>query len=349
VESTLLKVDRDNRTFGRLNAPTLADAQILERADLQECIYNSSREFFAEIGERVFVLGKEVAPSQTVADRIDLLGIDSEGTTVIVELKRGSNKLQMLQAVSYAGMISHWGPEDFRKLVSNDDWELLTDFLDIDVDDINRDQRLLLVAEGYDYALLAGAEWLSERYGVDVRCSTVALATDPASGAEYLACSSIFPAPALAEQAAARGRSTHPPRPLKWANWDEALASVENEDLRNFAQEQLESGQESYLRRRGFHYRIGGKRRWSLLCRTRSAYVWQRGRFEEDEEFWKNRLDDSSSVKPVKSGLALSFNLETDSELSRFWVAVTNELQASNWTRGGTVAEDTDDVDIEVD
>jgi len=87
----------------------LADARILERADLQECIYNSSSEFFAEIGERVFVLGKEVIPSQTVPDRIDLLGIDVEGTTVIVELKRGSTKLQMLQAVSYAGMLSRWG------------------------------------------------------------------------------------------------------------------------------------------------------------------------------------------------------------------------------------------------
>jgi hypothetical protein len=92
MEGALLKVDRENRTFGRLDAPTLADARILERADLQECIYNSSSEFFAEIGERVFVLGKEVIPSQTVPDRIDLLGIDAEGTTVIVELKRGSNK-----------------------------------------------------------------------------------------------------------------------------------------------------------------------------------------------------------------------------------------------------------------
>lgn len=68
----------------------------------------SSEEFFTEIGEDVFVVGKEVAPSQTVQDRIDLLGIDSEGTSVIVELRRGSNKLQMLQAITYAGMVARW-------------------------------------------------------------------------------------------------------------------------------------------------------------------------------------------------------------------------------------------------
>jgi hypothetical protein len=78
----MLKVDRKTRTFSRLDEPTLAEAQILERADLQECILNSSSDFFAEIEEKVFVLGKEVSPSQTVQDRIDLLGVDPEGTIV---------------------------------------------------------------------------------------------------------------------------------------------------------------------------------------------------------------------------------------------------------------------------
>ncbi|MGH9316983.1 MAG: hypothetical protein ACRD1P_07750 [Thermoanaerobaculia bacterium] len=345
----MLKVDREHRTFARLDAPTLANARILERADLQECIYNSSSEFFAEIGERVFVLGREVIPSQTVPDRIDLLGIDAEGTTVIVELKRGSNKLQMLQAVSYAGMVSRWGVEDFRGLVSADDWEALTDFLDVDIDEINRNQRLLLVAEGYDYALLAGAEWLSERYGVDIRCSAVALATDSATGAEYLACSSVFPPPALAEQAAARSRSPRSLRPIKWADWDEALASLANEELREFARKELESGRESSLRRRVFHYRIDGKRRWSMVCRKKAAYVWQRGRFKEDEDFWKDRLGEAASVSSVKSGAALSFNLNTTSELHAFREAVTQGLKDARWSESiGAPGDEVDD-EIEVD
>lgn len=331
----MLRVDRSKRVFSRLESPTLADAQILERADLQECICNSSSEFFAEIGERVFVLGKEVAPSKTVQDRIDLLAVDAEGTVVIVELKRGSNKLQMLQAVSYAGMVSRWSADEFRRLLSDDEWEALSDFLDVDVDDINRAQRLLLVAEGYDYALLAGAEWLSEQYGVDIRCSALTLATDAETGAEYLACASVFPPPALAEQAAARSRSPRASRPMKWSDWDEALAGVQNEDLQEFAREELALGREPYLRRRSFHYRLDGKRRWTLGCRRKSAYVWQRGRFDDDEAYWTERLGESASVKPVKEGKALSFNLYTQPQLLAFRESADEALKNEEWHESG--------------
>ena len=102
----MLKIKRDDQSFSLLETPTLADVSITERNDLQEFIANSPAAFFAEIGQELFLLGKEVEPSKTVQDRIDLLAIDKEGTCVVIELKRGSHKLQMLQAISYAGMIS---------------------------------------------------------------------------------------------------------------------------------------------------------------------------------------------------------------------------------------------------
>lgn len=344
----MLKVDRKNRRFSRLAAPSFADAQLLERADLQECIFNSGAEFFGELGERVFVVGKEIIPSQAVPDRIDLLGVDPDGTTVVVELKRGSNKLQMLQAISYAGMVSRWGAEDFRGLLSAEQWESFSDFLEVDTQEINRRQRLLLVAEGYDYALLAGAEWLSEQFGVDVRCAAVALASDPTTGGEYLACSSVFPAPALAEQASARARSPRASQPPKWADWEEALTGIENDALREFAQEQIASGREHYLGRRSLHYRLGGKRRWSLSCRRKAAYVWQRGRFEKDEEYWKQRLSDPESVRPVKSGGALSFNLHSAGDLRAFHSSATSDLANTPWFVDGADANgDEEDVEAE--
>lgn len=342
----MLKVDRESRTFQRLEEPTLKEASILERTDLQEWIFNSSEAFFQELGEKVFVLGQEIAPSKTVQDRIDLLVVDAEGAVIIVELKRGSNKLQMLQAISYAGMISRWKLEDFRHLVGHDEtWDALTDFLDVEIDDINRNQRLMLVAEGFDYALLAGAEWLSESFGVDVRCASVTLATDRATGAEYLACANVFPAPAIVEQAVARGRGGGSSRPIRWENWQAALASIENADLRAFATEELEGERENYLRRRSFHFRLHGKRRWSVGCRRKAAYVWQRGRFEGDEEFWRSLLSDPSLVKPVKRGVALSFNLSTAEDLSAFRKAAKSGLQDAHWYPHGYVPGDDDESD----
>jgi hypothetical protein len=62
--------------------------------------------FCEEIGESLLVIGQKVRPSDAVPDRIDILAIDDPGTSVVIELKRGSHKLQLLQAISYAGMVS---------------------------------------------------------------------------------------------------------------------------------------------------------------------------------------------------------------------------------------------------
>ncbi|MCH7726595.1 MAG: hypothetical protein IH991_08975 [Planctomycetes bacterium] len=146
----MLKIDRDNQSFSLLDTPTLADVSITERYDLQEFISNSPADFFKEIGQELFLLGTEIEPSKNVQDRIDLLAVDNEGTCVVIELKRGNNKLHMLQGISYSGMISHWEPDDFLQLLNDGQQDALLDFLEVDREDINRQQRIILVAEAYD-------------------------------------------------------------------------------------------------------------------------------------------------------------------------------------------------------
>ena len=72
----MLKIHRDNQSFSLLDTPTLADVSITERYDLQEFISNSPDDFFKEIGQELFLLGKEIEPSKNVQDRIDLLAVD---------------------------------------------------------------------------------------------------------------------------------------------------------------------------------------------------------------------------------------------------------------------------------
>lgn len=71
----MLKIDRDNQSFSLLDAPTLAAVSITERYDHQEFISNSPDEFFKEIGQDLFLIGKEVEPSKNVQDRIDQLAV----------------------------------------------------------------------------------------------------------------------------------------------------------------------------------------------------------------------------------------------------------------------------------
>ena len=92
----MLRIDRTNKRLKSLETPTLADVSITERYDLQEYIVRSPQDFFKEIAEELFLIGKEVEPPDDVQDRIDLLALDKEGSCVVIELKRGTHKLHML-------------------------------------------------------------------------------------------------------------------------------------------------------------------------------------------------------------------------------------------------------------
>jgi len=343
----MLKIDRDNQSFSLLDSPTLADVSITERYDLQEFISNSPTEFFMEIGQELFLIGKEIEPSSNVQDRIDLLAVDRDGICVVVELKRGNNKLQMMQAISYAGMISHWEPDDFLQLLDDDQQDALTDFLDVDKDDINRQQRIILVAEAYDYALLIGAEWLSEQYAVDIICCRIAVAKDSETNSEFLVCSNLYPAPELSKEAISRGRKRGGgSSKSKWSDWDTALSSVTNEAVVSYFKQEVAANRESYLRKRILRYRAGGKRRWFMAARQKNAYVWQQGRFDGDVEFWRDGLSDPNVVKPVKSGECLRLFLSTPDDFQFFHDSATEKLQTSEWL-GGSPEEEIEEVEAE--
>jgi hypothetical protein len=340
----VLRIDRASKRLRSLDTPTLADVSITERYDLQEFIFHSPQDFFKEIAEELFVIGKEIEPSKNVQDRIDLLAIDKEGSCVVIELKRGTHKLHMLQAVSYAAMVSQWQPDDFFQLLNEDQQEALGDFLEVDRDQINRQQRVILIAETYDYGLLVATEWLSEKYGVDIVCCRIAVATDPETRAEYLACSVVYPAPELTTAAMSRGRKRGTGN-LKWADWDTALAIVGNPALVSYFQQQLKGNREAYLRKRILHFRLDGKRRWFVAARRAKAYVWQHGRFEGDVDFWRERVSKPDDVKPVKDGQRLRFFIATEDDFRRFHQAATDELTSAEWAE--TALEDEiDDAEV---
>jgi len=326
----MLKIKRDDQSFSLLETPTLADVSITERNDLQEFIANSPAAFFAEIGQELFLLGKEVGPSKTVQDRIDLLAIDKEGTCVVIELKRGNHKLQLLQAISYAGMISQWVPEEVLQLLDDEQQEALVDFLEVDREEINRQQRIILVAEAYDFALLTAAEWLSEQYGVGIVCCRLAMSKDMATNSEYVVCSNVYPAPELAEEAVSRGRNRRSIQG-KWPDWEAALASVTNTAVVTYIKQELAAGRESYLRKRALRYQVAGKRRWNMHARNKSAYVWQLRRFAGDTEFWKEGLSKPDGVEPVKRGKCLRLSLYTADDLQFFHDTVSKNLASIDW------------------
>jgi hypothetical protein len=319
----MVRISRVNKQLIPLATPTLVAANILERSDLQEYIFNSPDAFCKELGQQLKIIAKEVL-TDGVDDRIDLLAIDEDGDLVIIELKRGSEKLQLLQAIAYVGMAAKWTPERIRQEASRFDRRTWLD--DFEDENLNRQQRILLLAEAYDYEVLVAAEWLYKKH-VELDCVRVALAVDGDS--EYLTFTQIFPTPELAAQARKRG-NREPIAPPVYASWADALATVTNDGVADFFKQHLDAGQENNLRNRRLDFRVAGQRRFSLYLKKDFATAHQRGRFPGDTSLWPKILS-SPEIGIVSGGTRVRFRLATGKDFVAFEQVLAGELQTVDW------------------
>ena len=295
------------------------------------------------MGESLMLIGDEIRPAEFVDDRIDLLAIDKHGSSVIIELKRGSDKLHLLQALAYAAMVSKWENGRFalelgrsRTQSLEDSDEQIEEFLDEGVESLNESQRVILIAEGFEYEVLVTAEWLGEAYSMDIRCYRVKISAD--GGNEYLSCTCIYPPPEISAHTVRRGKRGES-KPMRWTSWDVVFAEIKNPAIVEFFQKEMKAGRENYLRHRVLHYRLNDKRRFHVCARRKSAYVWQSGRFENDVDFWKNRLGLQAKIEPVQSGRSLRFFLSSPQDFNTFRDAYDNHLTKTEFLGGDDLPE----------
>lgn len=320
----MLKIDRQSKVLGRLPQISLSDAQILERRDLQQMIISKPDPFFEEMGEKLFVIGCEVKPSDYVGDAIDILAIDEQGKSVIIELKRSEYKLQLFQAISYAAMLSDWSIDDFVEERSrfagetaSDAGTAIKDYLaSVAVERLNHAQRVILIAEQFDYALLKTAEWLRERYSVNIRCYRISYASDGSN--EYLNCSCIYPPAEIVDQASRVRKSRAMQTEMNSSSWESFLKTIQNHDVVSFFSRQLEEQCESRLSTKELFFRHNDQRRFNVSARKKHAWVWQDGRFDGDTEHWQSVLSEPLKVRVVNQGLAVTFVLINAADFEAF-------------------------------
>ena len=350
----MLKVDRVTGQLSRLASLSMADIQMQERADLQRLIFKNAEQFFQkECGEDLFIINEEVMPSDLVGDRIDLLAVDSDGSIVIIELKRGNDKLQLLQALSYAAMISGLTWKQIEAKAGPGQSEALGQFLtenDLDEDSedgqvrLNHSQRILLIAESYDYEVLCTAQWLTDKWGLNITCYEVALARDGVSNTEYISAVQLLPAKQLAEQARLRGslrsQATNEPKPV-----EKKLSECSNEAIREFFREVLSQNPRRNRRGTSVIFPIQGKMRYRVTPRKQYARVVQSGRFDGDEEHWKSFS--SPSIRTVRGGQNLVFHLNTSSDTEMFRRFIDDDLAKIRWQNMSLESDDEEDeVDV---
>jgi hypothetical protein len=158
---------------------TFMTEKVLERADLQRLL----RARIDAIADDVLIVAEEFGAFAEAKRRIDLLGVDREGRFVVFELKRTLDGGHLeLQALRYAAMISTMTFDDLVSHYGNylatvepeavDEAQgRLVDWLD-DGDNtvISRHVRIMLVSAGFDREITTTVLWLTDLYGLDIRC-----------------------------------------------------------------------------------------------------------------------------------------------------------------------------------
>jgi len=142
------------------------------------------------LGEPLLLIGRQVSFPDT-KDRLDLLALDANGNSVVIEIKRGKLRDPVdLQGIRYASYVSKWEFGDFERQSKsylapsekefnlNERYEqFCTEYGSDEAPEINSDQRIILVGSEVRDRLGSVALWLRD-HSVDIRAIEIEVYRD---------------------------------------------------------------------------------------------------------------------------------------------------------------------------
>ena len=295
----MLKFDTNQAKFEKLTETELKSENILERYDLQKAIANSWEYFKNEIGfPSAFLIGQEINPHNSTGDSLDLLAFDPEDSSMIViELKRGRNKLHLLQALSYAGMISKWTGDDLIEAIQKDlnpEPEELVDI--INANPIGEMIKIILIAESFDPEVVLTADWLSSNYGLDITAFAINLYK--MRDDHFVNLEQRYPLKDIADSYESRKKSKSTKTARMDVEWEDVIPKM----TYPFAQrgvdlcKKISAGDPSRRRFGGIRKSFDNFKWISLNFRQKYINVYMKGDIEEPEEFFKEKFHESITV-----------------------------------------------------
>lgn len=321
----MLKVDANTKTLVPLETSTLKKSNFQERGDLQEWILRSWGAFCSEVGmTELFLIGSEITPHDSCRDRIDILALSRDGAPIIFELKRHRDRLQLLQAISYAAMVAHWTPEHFlRQLGTKSDDE--TNELRLLLKDGGFElgaPEIVLIAETFDPEVILAADWLS---GFHVPISAFAATLVEHRGDTLIGFDQKFPLAGLDDVYVARGGR----RVVKeeGSGWDDVLGDL----TFSFAKRAIAAFRrhsDGSADRRSFYSIYSGSPlgRMRINCRVNYLKVYTTDQSPEAEETLRQRLGSKFVVErwgnETTKNSGFTFKIETEQQFEKFLEAV---------------------------
>lgn len=321
----MLKLDPKSKTLVPISSATLTQSAILERIHLQESIVRSWDAFIAELGyEELFLIGSEIEPHDSCRDRIDLLALSRDGTPVVFELKRHRDRLQLLQAISYAAMVAKWNADDFRKVLAGR--------VDEDADELRSllagegfslgDPEIVLIAESFDPEVILAAEWLAQ-FAVPI--TAFAIAGVEYQGDTLISIDQKFPLPGVDDLYVRR--SVRAARGEGVSTWEDVLQDV-SFSFANRAVEIFRRRIEGSPQRRSFFSIYAGSPLGRMRITLRRGYlkIYTYDQSQESKDALDRRLGQMIPVKPWGSestkNSGFTFTIETEAQFDQFLKAV---------------------------
>ena len=293
----MIKISGDRFTFvehptGEGRLLSLAEAGLREGEHLREYIARSPAVFFGELQQDLLIIGTEV-PLAEGRLRADILAVDRDGAVVIVELKRHADRDQHLQALGYAAQL--WSSKRQKEglgaaaglLRSEGIRKELASFLRVPMEQVNRKQRILLVAEDYYPTTLRTVLFLMDEHALDITLYRIAL--HEYSDGRYFTCELVDSEKELAQTANSlrpRKRSASDVQTLagEVAAWQNPTLTA-FVDAHGGSARATSKGVVFFLRANGHGVRFALDRRTEC-----AGWVLQSQRFPADVEYWREYL-----------------------------------------------------------
>jgi len=228
--ATEIKVWQVENGVLRPLSTTMSEAGRKERQDLEAWIKTAPE----ILGQDILLIGEQVSVK---SGNLDFLGIDRDGNTVIVELKRDMvPRVALAQAIDYASEIASWDVDKLNEACEkyrNQPLHVCMSecFSDVEIADIsfNMAQRIMVVGSELEESLQRMIEWLFDKFGVNINAVLLKY-IQTKSGDELIARTVIIPEEVEKEQSQKQQRRI-----------------PTSEEPGNYSDEELESRLTKYL------------------------------------------------------------------------------------------------------
>jgi hypothetical protein len=191
----MYKVDATGKRLVKLVSKRFADLGVKERFDIEEWIEKSPD----ILGEELLIIAKELELPSGI--RLDLLAIDKKANLVIIELKRDeADKNVEWQAIKYASYCTNFLRDEIFSYYAQylqadaDDAQLkIEEFIDEELDNLNQEQRIILVAKEFHSDSVSAVLWLYD-HDIEIKCIRLRLYVDD-DGDSFITPDVIIPLP----------------------------------------------------------------------------------------------------------------------------------------------------------